>query len=171
MPRSRRCAKSGTGRPIDPFGQRFFPIRRRRPAPIAACVGACEDGRDPLASMARPAASVRNMIVSAVIPCLEEEAAIGRLVRAVLADNIAEVVVVDGGSRDRTAEIATAAGAKVIVEHARGYGRAIQAGIAAARRDAEVLLFLDGDGSDDPVFIPTLIAPIAAGETVFVHGS
>ena len=72
--------------------------------------------------------------------------------------------MVDGGSRDRTAERAEAAGARVVIERQRGYGRAIQAGIAAARADADILLFLDGDGSDRPEFIPALIAPIIAGQ-------
>jgi glycosyltransferase involved in cell wall biosynthesis len=110
-------------------------------------------------------------IVSAVIPCLDEEAAIAAVVKAVLAHGIAEVVVVDGGSRDRTASRAAQAGARVIVEPRPGYGRAIQAGIAAVRPDAEIILFLDGDGSDPAELAPALIAPIAAGEAVFVAGS
>ena len=88
-----------------------------------------------------------------------------------LAQNVSEVVVVDGGSRDRTAERAEAAGARVIVEPRRGYGRAIQAGIAAVRDDADILVFLDGDGSDPAEFIPDLVSPIVAGQAVFVLGS
>src|SRR6516165_2007699 len=110
-------------------------------------------------------------IVSAIIPCLDEEAAIGQVVTAVLAQNVSEVVVVDGGSRDRTAERAESAGARVIVEPRRGYGRAIQAGIAAVRDDADILLFLDGDGGDPTEFISDLVSPIMAGEAVFVLGS
>jgi cellulose synthase/poly-beta-1,6-N-acetylglucosamine synthase-like glycosyltransferase len=59
-------------------------------------------------------------IVSAVIPCLDEEDAIGAVVAAVLAQGVAEVIVVDGASRDRTVECATAAGARVVVETRRG---------------------------------------------------
>ena len=110
-------------------------------------------------------------VVSAIIPCLDEETAIGQVVAAVLAHNVSEVVVVDGGSRDKTAERAEAAGARVIVEPRRGYGRAILAGIAAVRDDAEILVFLDGDGSDPAEFIPDLLSPIVAGEAVFVLGS
>lgn len=110
-------------------------------------------------------------IVSAIIPCLDEEAVIGQVVTAVLQHNVSEVIVVDGGSRDRTAERAGAAGARVIAEPRRGYGRAIQAGIAAARADADVLLFLDGDGSDPAEFIPDLVSPITTGQAVFVLGS
>jgi glycosyltransferase involved in cell wall biosynthesis len=110
-------------------------------------------------------------VVSAIIPCLDEETAIGQVVTAVLAQNVSEVVVVDGGSRDRTAERALAAGARVIVEPRRGYGRAVKAGIAAAREEADILVFLDGDGSDPAEFIPDLVSPIAAGQAVFVLGS
>jgi len=110
-------------------------------------------------------------LVSAIIPCLDEETAIGKVVNAVLARDVSEVVVVDGGSRDRTVERATEAGARVIIELRRGYGRAIQAGIAAVRSDADILVFLDGDGSDPAEFIPALVSPIAAGRAVFVLGS
>lgn len=113
----------------------------------------------------------RPAVVSAIIPCLDEEAAIARVVASVLAQNVSEVVVVDGGSRDRTADQATAAGARVVVEPRRGYGRAIQAGIAAVRKDAEILVFLDGDGSDPVEFIPDLVSPIIAGQATFVLGS
>jgi glycosyltransferase involved in cell wall biosynthesis len=110
-------------------------------------------------------------VVSAIIPCLDEETAIGQVVAAVLAQNVSEVIVVDGGSRDRTAEWAEAAGARVVVEPRRGYGRAIQAGIAAVRDDADILVFLDGDGSDPAESISDLVSPIVAGQAVFVLGS
>jgi glycosyltransferase involved in cell wall biosynthesis len=110
-------------------------------------------------------------VVSAIIPCLDEEAAIGPVVAAVLAREVNEVVVVDGGSKDRTVERARAAGARVIVEPRRGYGRAIQAGISALRDDAEIVVFLDGDGSDPAEHIPDMVSPIAEGNAVFVLGS
>jgi glycosyltransferase involved in cell wall biosynthesis len=110
-------------------------------------------------------------VVSAIIPCLDEEEAIAGVVGAVLSQGVSEVIVVDGGSRDRTVERASAAGARVVVEPERGYGRAIQAGIAAARADANILLFIDGDGSDAAEFIPAFVAPIADGHAAFVQGS
>ena len=129
------------------------PLTNSRPGPVAAdtgCLGAT---------------------VSAVIPCLDEEEAIGLVVREVLAKGVAEVVVVDGGSRDRTAELAEEAGARVLIEPRRGYGRAILTGIECTRADATILLFLDGDGSDPPQRIPDLIRPIVADEADFVHGT
>ena len=92
------------------------------------------------------------------------------MVRDVLDQGVAEVIVVDGGSRDRTVERAEEAGARVVIEPRRGYGRAILRGIEAARSDA-ILLFLDGDGSDQPRFISDLIRPIVADEVDFVHGT
>jgi glycosyltransferase involved in cell wall biosynthesis len=115
--------------------------------------------------------SPRSAIISAIIPCLDEEAAIAQVVSGVLAQNVSDVVVVDGGSRDRTVDEAAGAGARVIVEPLRGYGRAIQAGIAAVREDADIVVFLDGDGSDPVEFIPCLVSPIIAGQAVFVLGS
>lgn len=110
-------------------------------------------------------------VVYAVIPCFEEEEAIAPVVTAALAQGVDQVIVVDGGSRDRTAERARAAGAHVVVEARRGYGRALQTGIGAAGADAQILLFIDGDGSDRPEFIPALVAPIVEGRAVFAHGS
>jgi glycosyltransferase involved in cell wall biosynthesis len=96
-------------------------------------------------------------VVSVIIPCLDEEEAIGQVVTAALSQNVSEVIVVDG--------------ARAIVEPWRGYGRAIQAGIAAVRDDADILVFLDGDGSDPAEFISDLVSPISAGQAVFVLGS
>jgi len=109
--------------------------------------------------------------LSVIIPCLNEEDAIGAVVAAVRAQGVANVIVVDGGSRDRTVERATEAGARVVVEPRRGYGRAVQAGIAVLSESADIVVFIDGDGSDRPEFIPALVAPIVEGRAAFVHGS
>ena len=77
------------------------------------------------------------MRVVAIIPALDEEASIGEVVRA-LPPLVDETIVVDNGSRDRTAEVAREAGARVVAEPRRGYGQACLAGIAAAG-DADVL--------------------------------
>lgn len=110
--------------------------------------------------------------IAAVIPVLDEEGAIGSVLAAMPGEWIDEVVVVDGGSRDRTVAVATAAGATVIGETEHGYGRACAAGAAAAiERGAELLVFLDGDGGDRPEEIPNLVQPIIDGEFDFVIGS
>jgi hypothetical protein len=67
--------------------------------------------------------------VSAVIPCLNEEESIGSVVREVLAQGVDEVIVVDNGSSDRTTDCARTAGARVVQEPVRGYGRACAAGL------------------------------------------
>jgi glycosyltransferase involved in cell wall biosynthesis len=109
--------------------------------------------------------------VGVIIPCLNEEEAIGPCVAAVLAKGVGEVIVVDGQSSDRTAERAAAAGARVIVEPARGYGRAMLSGLAHLAPTSTIVLFVDGDGSDRPDMVPALIEPIASGRADFVLGS
>jgi glycosyltransferase involved in cell wall biosynthesis len=105
-----------------------------------------------------------------VIPCLNEEEPIAGVVREVLAQQVGAVIVVDNGSTDATAARAEAAGAQVIREPQRGYGRACAAGLAAVPDDA-IVCFLDGDGSDVPDFMPHVVGPIARGEADFVMGS
>lgn len=111
------------------------------------------------------------MNVSVVIPALNEEEPIADVVRACLATAIPrEVIVVDNGSTDRTAERARAAGARIVAAP-RGYGRACAAGVAAVSSDCEVIVFLDGDGSDCPELLDELVRPIADGTHDFVIGS
>jgi len=109
--------------------------------------------------------------VGLVIPTLDEEEAIAEVLARVPRGTVDEIVVADSGSRDRTVERATAAGARIVVEHRRGYGRACLAGAQALAEGCEIIVFLDGDGSDCPELIPVLVAPILAGECDFVIGS
>ncbi|HZH29182.1 MAG TPA: glycosyltransferase family 2 protein [Pyrinomonadaceae bacterium] len=109
--------------------------------------------------------------VSVVIPALNEEETIGAVVRAVPGEIAAEVIVVDNGSDDSTAERAREAGARVVSEPRRGYGRACRAGALAVAADCEIIVFLDGDGSDCPELMARLVEPITAGTHDFVIGS
>ena len=109
--------------------------------------------------------------ISVIVPALDEEEPIGAVVRDCLATGLPdEVIVVDNGSTDATAERARETGARVVTAP-RGYGRACTAGIAAADPRSEILVFLDGDGSDCPELMERLVRPIADGTADFVIGS
>jgi glycosyltransferase involved in cell wall biosynthesis len=112
-----------------------------------------------------------DQVVSIVVPCLNEEEAIGPLIAEIIAMGVDEVVIVDNGSTDRTADVARAAGARVVSQPNRGYGRACASGLAGVRPECAIVCFLDGDGSDIPAFIQTITAPIASGTADFVMGS
>jgi hypothetical protein len=109
--------------------------------------------------------------ISVVIPCLNEEETIADVIEAVRREGAGDVIVVDNDSRDSTVERALGAGARVIHEPQRGYGSACFAGFRACAADSDVVVFLDGDGSDCPEFIERLVDPILKGTHDFVVGS
>lgn len=112
------------------------------------------------------------MNVSVIIPALNEEEPIAAVVRDCLATGLpGEVIVVDNGSRDRTADRARAAGARVVAEAKPGYGRACAAGVRALSPASEIVVFLDGDGSDCPELMAQLVQPIVDEKQDFVIGS
>src|SRR5215471_6492064 len=105
--------------------------------------------------------------IAVVIPTLNEEAAIAGVIAAIPPDCADDIIVADSGSADRTVERARGAGARIVGETRRGYGLAC----ALAARDCDIVVFLDGDGSDAPEAMPALLEPIAAGRADFVIGS
>jgi glycosyltransferase involved in cell wall biosynthesis len=110
--------------------------------------------------------------VAIVIPALNEEAAIHQLLAELPQDFVQWVIVVDNGSTDATATVAQKCGAIVTSEPTRGYGRACLKGFkTACRLGADIVIFMDGDGSDDPNDLPMMLRPISEGRADFVIGS
>ena len=107
--------------------------------------------------------------VAVAIPALNEEASIADVVAGIPRTLASHIIVADGGSRDATAARARAAGAQVI-DAGKGYGRACWRATKAAH-GADIMVFMDGDGADDPASLAALIAPICAGRYDFVIGS
>ena len=101
------------------------------------------------------------MRASLIIPALNEADCLGQLLSEVPVDQVYQVIVVDNGSTDNTAEVARAAGAIVVEEPRRGYGFACAAGAAAAEGD--VLVFMDGDGSFVPGELVNLLTADRSG--------
>jgi len=109
--------------------------------------------------------------ISVIIAALNEEAAIAQVIQAVPRHVADEIIVVDNGSSDRTTEVAAAAGARVVRELRRGYGRAFRAGLRAIAANSQIIVFLDGDGSDYPEMMDRLVGPIIEGTHDFVVSS
>lgn len=110
--------------------------------------------------------------IAVIIPALDEEESLPLVLAALPSSPCLQVVVVDNGSRDRTEAVALAAGATVVREPERGYGRACQTGLRHLAADPpQIVVFLDADFSDDPADLPRLLAPLMAGEADLVIGS
>lgn len=108
-------------------------------------------------------------IIKLVIPARNEEEAIGKVVASVV-NKVDQVVVADNGSTDTTATVAANAGAEVVFVKEPGYGRACLAAIDAAG-EFDILVFMDGDASDDPQDLAALLQPILDDEADLVIGS
>ena len=112
------------------------------------------------------------MRIVTIIPALDEEKSLPKVLADIPSDVVSEVFVVDNGSADRTAERAREAGATVLHEPRAGYGQACLTGIAAqAQQPPDVIVFVDGDYSDRPGEMRQLLEPILNDEADFVIGS
>ena len=110
--------------------------------------------------------------VAIVIPALNEEGALRSLLVEIPGEFARWIIVVDNASTDATAAVANAAGAIVASEPIRGYGRACLQGLkTACGLGAEIVIFMDGDGSDDPADLPMMLAPVSEGHAELVIGS
>src|SRR5438552_12407022 len=108
---------------------------------------------------------------SVLIPALDEEESIAQVIAEIPRESCHQILVVDNGSRDRTAVRAREAGAEVVREPRRGYGRACRAGLRRLQPATEVVVFLDADHSDFPSELPLLTGPLYAGRADLVLGS
>ena len=112
-------------------------------------------------------------IVDVIIPAFNEEKSIGKVIGDI-PKLVRHVVVANNNSTDRTAEVATAAGAQVVFEPQKGYGKACLTAMDWIKRQEvqpDILVFLDGDYSDYPEELELLIAPILVGKADLVIGS
>jgi len=111
-------------------------------------------------------------IVDVVIPALNEERALPKVLDEIPRALVRRIVVADNGSTDRTAAVAREAGAEVVHELERGYGAACLRALEHLAADPpDVVVFLDGDYSDHPSELPLLVDPILRGEAELVIGS
>lgn len=110
--------------------------------------------------------------IRVVIPALNEERSLAKVLAEIPPDWVREVVVVDNGSSDRTAEVARACGATVLAQPERGYGAACLTGIEYLKSTpCDILVILDGDYSDYPEQLPQVVGPIIEDRADFVLGS
>ena len=115
----------------------------------------------------------RGLRVIAMAPVLDEEVKIGEVVRRTPRDVVDDLLVIDDGSTDRSAEVAREGGARVIsMGRVAGVGAALRVGYAEALRGGyDVAVVMAGNNKDSPEEIPRLLDPIAEGRADFVQGS
>ncbi len=115
---------------------------------------------------------MRNVQIVVIIPAHDEMHSISHVIRAIPKEIVREIIVVDNGSLDKTADVARDAGATVLTEPRKGYGYACLAGIKhALKSNPDILAFVDGDLSDYPEQLPEVTRPIIEDDYDMVIGS
>jgi glycosyltransferase involved in cell wall biosynthesis len=109
--------------------------------------------------------------VAVIIPALDEEVGIARVLDALDRDLIDTIIVCDNGSRDATAERARERGAVVVHEERRGYGSACLCALSVLPKETSIVAFIDADFSDDPRELVDILTPIVNDEADLVIGS
>jgi glycosyltransferase involved in cell wall biosynthesis len=114
--------------------------------------------------------------IHVIIPAYNEENSISKVIKDIPAGLVSEIIVMDNNSKDRTAEVAKAAGATVLHQPKQGYGNACLKGLeylAQKPQDEkpDIVVFLDGDYSDFPEKMPELVQPVLANQADLVIGS
>ena len=114
------------------------------------------------------------MIVRVIIPAYNEELSVARVISDIPAQTVSEIIVVDNGSTDGTADAARNAGATVLHEPVKGYGKACLTGLDYIEKNSprtDIIVFMDADYSDHPDQLPDLIQPIVTQDIDLVIGS
>lgn len=112
--------------------------------------------------------------IKVIIPAFNEENAVGKVVNAIPKHLVSEIIVVNNNSNDQTKSVAKAAGATVLDEPRKGYGRACLKGIEYLKNSpakTDIVVFLDADFSDYPEELPNVVAPILKQNYDMVIGS
>lgn len=117
-------------------------------------------------------ASMKDNIITVIIPAYNEEKSIGKVIQDIPGDSINHVIVVNNNSTDNTTEVAKNAGAIVLSEDRKGYGWACLKGIEYSKTlQTDIIIFMDGDYSDYPEEITKVLAPILEKDFDMVIGS
>ncbi|HMQ70809.1 MAG TPA: glycosyltransferase family 2 protein, partial [Ignavibacteria bacterium] len=115
------------------------------------------------------------MKIFVIIPAINEEQSIGKVIDDIPRDNVCEIIVVDNGSSDGTIAAAESVGATVLIENNRGYGNACLKGMDHVYKsnpaDNDIIVFLDGDYSDYPGEMTKIVEPIINYDYDMVLGS
>lgn len=113
-------------------------------------------------------------VIDVIIPAFNEEGSIAQVINDLPKEKIREIIVCNNNSSDRTHEVATDAGATVLLASKQGYGSACLKGmqyIAAKSNPPDIIVFIDGDYSDYPEQLPLLVKPIIEEDMELVIGS